>query len=224
MASALFGVATDTLDAEGAVLTREEMHFTPEELEGVVARFVGVVSQVPPMVSALKQGGRRLYELARQGQVVEREARPVKVYELELLEVGPGPYPEVSFRVVCGKGFYVRSLADDMAAVLGGHAHLTSLRRVRVGSLRADEGLDLNELEEWESHLLTPAEALRDLPAVTVDGETARAVSHGMRFVGEIMGETSEGEPFRVLDSSGDLLAVYTRRGEQAQAEVVLPV
>ncbi|HIE21901.1 MAG TPA: tRNA pseudouridine(55) synthase TruB, partial [Acidimicrobiia bacterium] len=100
VATALFGVATDTLDAEGAVLTREEMHFEPAELEAVASRFVGTISQVPPMVSALKQGGRRLYELAREGQVVEREARPVGIYELELVSVGPGPYPEVTFRVV----------------------------------------------------------------------------------------------------------------------------
>lgn len=222
-ATALFGVATDTLDADGAVLTREEMHFTPAELEAVAARFVGVINQVPPMVSALKQGGKRLYELARQGQVVEREARPVEVHELELLEVGPGPYPEVTFRVVCGKGFYVRSLADDMAAVLGGNANLTFLRRTRIGSLRADEGITLDRLDQWESHLLSPAEALADLAAVTVDDETARAVSHGMRFVGEIMGEMPEGEPFRVLDTSGALLAVYSRHGDQARPEVVLP-
>jgi len=223
VATALFGVATDTLDAEGAVLTREEMHFEPAELEAVASRFVGTISQVPPMVSALKQGGRRLYELAREGQVVEREARPVEIYELELVSVGPGPYPEVTFRVVCGKGFYVRSLADDLASVLGGSAHLTSLRRVRVGSLRADEGVALDDLERWESYLLSPSEALVDLPAVSVDAETTRAVSHGMRFLGEIMGGTPEGEPFRVLDPQGSLIAVYTRTGEQVRPEVVLP-
>jgi tRNA pseudouridine55 synthase len=223
VATALFGVATDTLDAEGAVLTREEMHFEPAELEAVASRFVGTISQVPPMVSALKQGGRRLYELAREGQVVEREARSVEIHELELVSVGPGPYPEVTFRVVCGKGFYVRSLADDLASVLGGSAHLTSLRRVRIGSLLADEGVALDDLERWESYLLSPSEALADLPAVSVDAETARAVSHGMRFLGEIMGETPEGEPFRVLDPRGSLIAVYTRLGEQARPEVVLP-
>ena len=223
IATALFGVATDTLDADGAVLTREEMHFTPEELEAVAARFVGTVHQIPPMVSALKQGGKRLYELARQGQVVEREARPVEIHELELIDVGPGPYPEVTFRVVCGKGFYVRSLADDMAAVLGGNAHLTSLRRTRIGSLRADEGITLDHLDRWESYLLSPAEALADLAAISVDDQTARAVSHGMRFVGDVMGAMPEGEPFRVLDPSGVLLAVYSRQGDQARPEVVLP-
>jgi tRNA pseudouridine55 synthase len=223
LATALFGVATDTLDADGAVLTREEMHFKPAELEAVVPRFVGTISQVPPMVSALKQGGRRLYELAREGQVVEREARSVEVHELELLSVGPGPYPEVTFRVVCGKGVYVRSLADDMASVLGGAAHVTALHRTRIGSLRADRGVAFDHLDDWKSHLLTPSEALADLPSVTVDLETARAVGHGMRFVGEAMGGAPEGIPFRVLDPAGSLLAVYTRSGEQARPEVVLP-
>ncbi len=126
VATALFGVATDTLDADGAVLTREPMDFDEEDLLAIVPRFTGTISQIPPMVSALKKDGRRLYELAREGEVVEREARQIEVHELEILSVGPPPYPEVEFRVVCGKGTYVRSLADDMAGVFGGDAHLTS--------------------------------------------------------------------------------------------------
>ncbi|HEY4607246.1 MAG TPA: tRNA pseudouridine(55) synthase TruB, partial [Acidimicrobiia bacterium] len=135
LATAQFGVATDTLDSDGAVLSREPMQFSEEELISVAERFIGVIHQVPPMVSALKHQGRRLYELAREGEVVAREARPVEIHELEIGEVGSGPYPEVEFRVVCGKGTYVRSLADDLAAALGGSAHLTALRRTRTGSL-----------------------------------------------------------------------------------------
>src|SRR5690606_21045648 len=97
VASALFGVATDTLDADGAVLSREPMEFGEDELMAIVPRFEGTISQIPPMVSALKQDGRRLYELAREGQVVEREARQVEIHELEILSVGPPPYPEVEF-------------------------------------------------------------------------------------------------------------------------------
>ena len=104
LATALFGVATDTLDADGAVLSREPMDFDPAELEAVVPRFVGRIHQIPPMVSALKQDGKRLYELAREGQVIEREARPVEIHELELVSIGAGPYPEVEFRVVTEDG------------------------------------------------------------------------------------------------------------------------
>ena len=104
VATAQFGVATDTLDAEGAVLSREPMEIAAEEVEALVPRFTGTISQVPPMVSALKKDGRRLYELARAGEVVERDARQVRVHELEIIAVGAPPYPEVEFRVVCGKG------------------------------------------------------------------------------------------------------------------------
>ena len=223
LAIAQFGVATDTLDAEGAVLSREPMYFEPAELEAVTARFVGIIHQVPPMVSALKRDGRRLYELAREGQVIEREARPVEIHELEILSVGTGPYADVEFRVVCGKGTYVRSLADDMAAVLGGSAHLTALHRTRIGVLAAADGLPSDRLDEWESYLLSPSEALADLPFVTVDPETAHAVSHGMRFVGGEIVNAPEDVPYRVLDQEGALIAVYTCAGEQAKPEVVLP-
>jgi len=223
LATAQFGVATDTLDSEGAVLSREPMEFSEEELLAVAGRFVGTIHQVPPMVSALKHKGRRLYELAREGEVVERDARPVEIHELEIGIVGSGPYPEVEFRVVCGKGTYVRSLADDLAGALGGAAHLTALRRTRTGSLDVDtHGLAIDRLDDWESHFLHPSEALGDLPAITVSEETARGVCHGMQFVGGEMVEAPENAAVRVLDQSGDLIAVYRREGDQARPEVVL--
>lgn len=224
LATAQFGVSTDTLDADGAILSREEMWFGETELRRVAGRFIGVVSQVPPMVSALKHEGRRLYQLAREGQTVEREARAVEIHELEVLSVGPGPYPEVDFRVVCGKGTYVRSLAADMAAALGGTAHLTSLRRTRVGGLTADEhGLGLERLDEWEAHLIDPVIALADLAVVEVGAEAASAVCNGMRFVGGELGDGPEGQPFQVVDRGGGLLGVYRRDGDVARPLVVLP-
>lgn len=223
VATALFGVATDTLDADGAVLSRERMDFEPEELERLVPRFTGTISQVPPMVSALKKDGKRLYELAREGEVVEREARQVEIRELEILSVGAPPYPEVEFRVVCGKGTYVRSLADDMAGVLGGVAHLTALRRTRIGGFGLADSVTIDDLQSWESYLMTPAEALSMLPEVIVDAETARGVRNGMRFVGGPIVSGPEHRPYTVLTEDGELIAVYTREGEQARPEVVLP-
>ena len=224
LATALFGVATDTLDADGAVLTREPMDVTEKGVIEAAGRFVGRIHQIPPMVSALKHEGRRLYELAREGTVIEREARPVDVYELEILSVGAGPYPEVDFRVVCGKGTYVRSLADDLAAALGGSAHLTSLRRTRIGSLSlAEHGIVVDELETWEQKMLTPTEALADLPVVIVGQKTEQGVRHGMRFVGGEIIDGPEDTPLRILNESGDLIAVYRRHGDQARPEVVIP-
>ncbi len=223
VATALFGVATDTLDADGAVLSREPMDFDEADLEGLTARFTGTISQVPPMVSALKHEGRRLYEMARAGEVVERDARQVEIHELEILSVGPPPYPEVEFRVVCGKGTYVRSLADDMAAVLGGQAHLTALRRTRIGPFGISDSVTVDDLANWQSYLMTPASALSAMAGITVDDETADAVRNGMRFVGgPVLTGPSEG-PYRVLSEQGELLAVYTRAGDRAQPDVVLP-
>lgn len=223
LATAQFGVATDTLDADGAVLSRAPMEIEPEEVDIAAKRFVGTIHQVPPMVSALKHEGRRLYELAREGELVEREARPVVIHELEILSVGPSPYPEVDFRVICGKGTYVRSLADDMARVLGGVAHLTSLRRTRTGSLSVDDAVGVDDLDSWEDHLLTPSQALSDMPGVEVGEETADRVRNGTRFDGAEMAEAPEDMPYKVLNGEGRLLAVYRRVGEQARAEVVLP-
>jgi tRNA pseudouridine55 synthase len=216
-------VATDTLDADGAILSRVEMDVGIEDLQELVPRFTGDILQVPPMVSALKHQGRRLYELARSGEMVEREARQVTVHELDFISVGPGPYPEVELRVVCGKGTYVRSLVDDIAGSLGGVAHLTALRRTRVGSLSVDEAIHLSDLDEWDRHLLEPSEALRDLPRVVVPDETAAGVRVGMRFVaGELFAQGGAG-PYRVTDGRGELLAIYQQTGEWATPEVVLP-
>nr|PZN31982.1 MAG: tRNA pseudouridine(55) synthase TruB [Actinomycetota bacterium] len=224
LATAQFGVATDTLDADGGILDRVEMGFTPEDLEEVAERFRGDIMQVPPMVSALKHQGRRLYDLAREGQTIEREPRPVTIHELEITSVGPGPYPEVEFRVVCSSGTYVRVLADDMARALGGFAHLTALRRTRVGSLGLDRAIATGALDSWREHLIPPADALGDLPGVVVDPDLARAVRQGTPLVGTpVMAAVPAGEPYRVLDEAGELLAVYERRGERAAPVVVLP-
>ena len=223
LATAEFGVATDTLDADGAVLSREPMDFSKETLTAVAERFIGNIYQVPPMVSALKHEGRRLYELAREGTVIEREARPVVIHELEIESVGASPYPEVEFRVVCGKGTYVRSLADDMAAVLGGAAHLTALRRTRIGSLSLDRyGITTDDLSTWEERLLTPSQALEDLPVIVVNEEISSGVANGIRFLGGPLLSAPEQMPFRVTNESGSLLAVYRRVGDQARPEVVL--
>lgn len=224
VATALFGVATDTLDADGAVLSREPMDFDEDDIESIVPRFIGKISQVPPMVSALKQDGRRLYELAREGEIVEREARQVEVHELEIISVGAPPYPEIEFRVVCGKGTYVRSLADDIASVLGGNAHLTALRRTRIGNFGISGSVTIDDLQNWKSYFMTPAEAMADLPGVTVDEETARGVRNGMRFVGGPIVSGPEDGPYTVLTEEGELIAVYSRVGDRAQPEVVLPL
>jgi tRNA pseudouridine55 synthase len=219
-----FGVATDTLDAAGVVVDRRAMPFTAEDLRDVVPRFVGDVEQVPPMVSAVKVGGRRLHELARAGQEIERAPRRVRIDRIDVESFEPGPYPRATLFVECGPGTYLRTLAADLGAARGGCAHVEALRRTRVGSFDLSEAVSLEALEaDPRARLLTPRAAMRDLEEVTVDDETARAVSHGAVFAAAALGRADdEAGPFALVDPSGALRAVYERRGEMCKPAVVL--
>ena len=225
--TAMFGVSTDTLDADGAVLSREPMSIDEEDVVAVLPRFLGTVMQVPPMVSALKVDGRRLYELAREGIEVERHERPVEIHAIEVTDFAPGPYPEVSLRVRCGTGTYVRTLADDIAAALGGRAHLTALRRTAIGSHRVDDAMTLDRLQAAldgnrdRLPLLTPAAGIADLPSIVVDTEAATAIGHGTVFSAAALGLETAGE-YAVLDAEGGLLSVYVSDGRRAKPMVVM--
>jgi tRNA pseudouridine55 synthase len=229
LAVAVLGVATDTLDADGAVLSREPMPVSEAEVRRAAERFVGTIFQVPPMVSARRVEGRRLYDLAREGKEVAREARAVEVHSLELVDFAPSDYPEATLRVRCSSGTYVRTLADDLARALGGRAHLASLRRLSVGSLRVEEAHTLGDVEgaaaggTAEVLLQEAAAALRDLPAVRVADGTADAVCHGAVFPAPLLGiDPAVPGLHLVLDGGGRLLAVYRVEGRAARPEVVV--
>lgn len=224
-ATAQFGVATDSLDADGAVLSRDEMDVDEDDLRRAAARFVGTIQQVPPMVSAVKVDGRRLYQLAREGIEIERAPRPVTVHAIDILDIAPGKYPEVSLRVVCGPGTYVRVLADDIARALGGRAHLVALRRTAVGAHDVGDAFDLERLGAMAAAgdaalaLLAPTTALAHLPAAVVDDTVAAAVRHGSVFAAASW--LAEGV-HRVVAQDGTLLAVYRSDGRSARPEVVV--
>lgn len=229
VARAVFGVATDSLDADGAILERAPMAVEQSEVEEVMARFVGTVAQIPPMVSARKVGGRRLYELAREGVEVEREARDVQIYQLDLVDFAPSDYPEVTFRTVCSTGTYVRTLADDIAQSLGGRAHLSALRRVRNGSLHVTAASGIEDLETAvaegtiASRVLTPAAGLPDLPLVEVGEDIAVGIRHGLSFpAGALPRELPDVGNVRITDGAGSLIAVYRVENGKALPEVVL--
>jgi tRNA pseudouridine55 synthase len=207
------GVATSTLDAAGAVLDRRPMPVTRAQFEEAAARFVGDGQQVPPMVSALKVGGRRLHDLARRGEEVERAARPIRIDRLDVEAFEAGPYPVATIVVECSPGTYVRSLAADLGGALGGCAHLAALRRLRVGSFGLDEARDLDTIAgDPTGALAPPITAVRDLARIPVDDEQARAVRHGMTFPGSALGDAVGAGPFALVDDAGALLAVYERR------------
>ncbi len=221
----VFGVATDTLDASGAVLERAEMTLTRDQVEAAARAFVGDIEQVPPMVSAIKVGGRKLYELAREGREIERAARPVRVDELVVEDFVPGAYPEAVVRVACSSGTYIRTLAADLGSALGGCAHLGTLRRLRVGSFSIDEARPIEAVEaDPDAAVLTPAAALRAMERIVVsDHEQTRAVGHGATFAASALLPADAGAgPFAVVDESGALLAVYERRGGGVKPSVVL--
>ncbi len=220
----VFGIATSTLDAAGAVLEQQPMILTRGEVESGARRFLGESEQLPPMVSAVQVGGRRLHELARAGQEVDRTPRRVRVDRFDVEEFEPGAYPEATVLVECSSGTYVRSLAADLGTALGGCAHLASLRRLRVGSFTLRESHPLAEVcADPGAALLPPVVAMRDLVRVVADEEQARAVAHGVAFRAGALGEeAADDAPVAITDARGDLLAVYERKGGALKPAVVL--
>jgi tRNA pseudouridine55 synthase len=185
-------------------------------------RFVGDIQQVPPMVSALQVGGRRLHELARAGEEVERKPRHVRIDRFELEAFEPGPYPRATVVVECSSGTYVRSLAADLGTALGGPAHLAALRRLRVGVFDLDDAHPLEVIEaDPPAALLPPVEAMRGLERTVVDAAAARAVAHGSVFPSVALPVTGPG-PYALVDEDGALLAVYERRKSALKPAVVL--
>jgi tRNA pseudouridine55 synthase len=215
----VLGTATSTLDASGEVTGTWDMaRVSLAEVRAAAAGLTGDVLQVPPMVSAKQVGGRRLHELARAGVEVERQPVAVRVERIEVDEpVAPGVFP---VSVVCSSGTYVRSLAADLGAELGGGAHLRRLRRTAVGPFTVDEAVPLEALSP--ERLLPPAEALRGRPRVVVDDDMAALVRNGRVFDDDSLGVTGDG-PWAVVEADGALLAVYERhRGTTIKPGVVL--
>jgi tRNA pseudouridine55 synthase len=186
-----FGAATDTGDAEGKVIAESPAPVrSREDILGVVARFVGPIEQVPPMYSALKHGGRRLYSLARRGEEVVRPARSITIHSIELETI---EWPALSFRVECSKGTYVRSLVTDMARELGTLGYVTALRRLAVGPYSESEMNGIERLEalaaegfEMLDNVLLPADtALAGWPTIVLDARQAQRLSQGQRVLAD---------------------------------------
>ena len=217
----VLGTATTTLDASGEVTGTWDMAgIGLDDVRAAAAGLTGAIDQVPPMVSAKKVEGRRLHAMARAGLEVERPPVPVRVDVFEVGEpVAPGVFP---VEVACSSGTYVRSLAADLGAALGGGAHLRALRRLAVGSYTLDEAVPLARLAP--ERLLPPAEALRGRPRVVVDDASAALVAHGRVLDAAALGVEGAG-PWAVLGSDGRLLAVYEahRAGTVKPAVVLAP-
>ncbi|NBT20738.1 MAG: tRNA pseudouridine(55) synthase TruB [Actinobacteria bacterium] len=225
----VFGTATTTLDASGEVMATSDMStLTIERVREASRRFVGDIMQVPPMVSALKVDGRRLHEIAREGGEVEREPRQVTVHRyvvLDEVERVDGN-PIVSIEVTCSSGTYIRTLAADLGAALGGVAHLRNLRRRAIGDFVVTATHDAASIDT--SPLMSAVATLAHLDGesiamVSVGDEDAVKVRNGRQFdsLGGLDGRV--GETRIVLNQRNELLAVYRRNDQSWKPEVVLP-
>lgn len=213
-AQVVLGVATSTLDAAGEVTGRwDQSHVTLEDARLAAVAFTGPISQVPPMVSAVKVGGRRLHELARAGIEVERQARQVIVtrFDVDLVDgASSDGGPVLSVRIDCSSGTYIRVLAADLGTALGGGAHVRQLRRTAVGPWSQEVAIPLDALEPGD--LLPPSDALPWLERIRVGAEVASDVGHGKPLDASLLGAVGSG-PWAVMGPGDDLLAVYASHG-----------
>lgn len=213
-AEARFGTSTTTQDASGEVVERRDAsHLDAESLVAALDVFRGEIEQIPPMVSAVKVGGERLYEKARRGEEVEREPRRVGVYAFDLLEFTPGDEPAARFDVLCSAGTYVRTLVHDLGESLGYGAHLTSLRRTEAAGFSEADAVPLDKLDA--ESVRPPLDAIKWLPRLSVDAAGAEMVSHGRAL--ELNAEDPEKGPKEGMLLSvvhgDDLLAIYRCEG-----------
>jgi tRNA pseudouridine55 synthase len=176
------GIMTTTGDTEGEQVEVRDVDVSIEQIEAALARFRGPIMQVPPMYSALKRDGKALYEYAREGVTLEREARPVTIHGLDFISYEA---PMLKIRVTCSKGTYVRVLGEDIGAALGCGAHLNALRRIGVGALEAGHMITLEELQAHPDprSLLAPVDALlSSFPRVDLTPELAKRFLNGQRL------------------------------------------
>ena len=204
------GVETTTLDADGEITRSAEVHVSDDELARAVAALLGESLQVPPAYSAVKVGGRKLYEAARKGESLVAGARPIWV---ERFEVVARRGDDVSVAVTCGGGTYVRVLAADVGTALGCGAHLTALRRTQIGSFDVADASP----PDAPSPPLPIARTVTHLPTVNLEEEEAKAAGHG-----RVLGPMALAGPYAVVGPSGELIGVYQDDGPKAKPIVVL--
>ncbi len=208
------GRTTTTEDASGDVLTEADAGAVTEAaLAALLPRFVGEISQIPPMVSAVHHEGKRLYALARAGITVERTARTIQIDSIALLSFTPGRLATATLDIACGKGTYIRTLCADLGAALGVGGHMQSLRRTRVGTFTADSAAPLDAVteESLPRLLVRSADALGAWPAQAAATEDARRDIGAGRA---LRSDLPPGTEARILDPAGELIALGRADGE----------
>lgn len=218
------GVVTDTQDLSGKVLKRKPVESSREEVEKAVFSFLGESMQVPPMYSALKVNGKKLYELAREGKEIERKARLIEIYDIKIRRFLPPDAVELD--VDCSKGTYIRTLCADIGKALGCGGHMAELLRTAAGAFTIENAVRLSQLKEWaeqeqaENHLLSMEQALREFPKIRIAERFTKLLVNGARLPAHSFVEKgrafAEGETAAVYDSTGNLTGLYTVRKDEA--------
>ena len=227
IAELVLGKETDTQDITGHILKETEVTCSEEEAVNAILSFIGDYDQLPPMYSAIKVDGKRLYELARQGKEVQRKTRPVTFYEIEILKM---EFPFVRIRVLCSKGTYIRTLCHDIGQKLGCGAVMTSLERTRSGQFTKENAYTLEQIEKIRDEgsldsIIIPVDSVfSELPRLIVTGETKNKILNGnLIYINECkkLGLSdcfSEGNKIRVYkenDNTCNFIAVYQYNKEK---------
>ena len=209
------GITTDTQDMSGNILEEKAVTVTMEEAEAAIYSFLGEYEQIPPMYSALKVNGKKLYELARQGKEVERKARSVRIDELEILKKN---LPVIQMRIVCSKGTYIRTLCDDIGKKLGCGGAMQSLQRTRVGSFRVENALTLSEVESLkqndslDTYIVPVDEMFSELKDVSVKDEYLKMLENGNCLYPKTIsnaGILDDKEQVRTYNGQGVFYGIY---------------
>ena len=222
------GVTTDTQDITGKVLAEKEVTESVEKVREVISSFEGEQLQIPPMYSALKVNGKKLYELAREGKEIERKARPIVVHEIEILSEN---MPEFTIRVKCSKGTYIRTICHDIGQKLSCGGAMVSLKRTKVGNFGIEDSYTLSRIEDMAKEgrlceILLPVEKVFEkLPEIRVKEETMKALLNGNQLRREdflsLSEEALKAEEVRVYGSDGRFYGVY---GYQEGRKLFCPI
>ena len=217
------GITTTTEDASGEVLETKEVDFNEDRIREVVASFIGKLEQVPPMYSAVKVNGKKLYELAREGKEIERKSRKIEVYDIRIRQFLPPDRVEID--VDCSKGTYIRTLCSDIGKALGCGGHMAELLRTATGAFSLENAIKLDELkalaeqEKVEEVMLTMEDALIDFPVVKVSEKSAKFLYNGgkiqERFFTEKPASYKEGDIVATYDHENNLVGLYEIKKEE---------
>ncbi|MCH5210613.1 MAG: tRNA pseudouridine(55) synthase TruB [Oscillospiraceae bacterium] len=207
VAELILGKATDTQDAQGNVTEERDVNCREDEVRDVIMSFVGEIEQIPPMYSAIKKDGKKLYELARQGIETEREKRKITINSIDILEID---LPRIKIDVSCSKGTYIRTLCADIGEKLGTLAHMSALRRIKTGPFSIDKSYTVEELEELKDKgqlqdaLISVDNLFSEYPAVYLNPKQVKSVTNGVRMTYK----GDENQTYRVYDDCGNFLCV----------------